>query len=153
MTGTESGGADRLYLRVTVDALPDNVLLEIFELDLGKDSVDGFDYGHDHNRWQTLVHVCRRWRYIVFASPRRLELAIEFRESANSRALDIWPALPILIYVLGIGSKEQVTNVIAALRQCNRVRKIHYDDYDDCDVQDSLLKPLASCITDELRGG
>ena len=142
MTGTESGGADRLYPRVTVDALPDNVLLEIFELDLGKDSVDGFDYGHDHNRWQTLVHVCRRWRSIVFASPRRLDLAIEFRESANSRALDIWPALPILIYVFRIGSKEQVTNVIAALRQRNRVRKIYYDDYEDC--EDSLLKEIAA---------
>ena len=142
MTGTESGGADRLYLRVTVDALPDNVLLEIFELDLGKDSVDGFDYGHDHTRWQKLVHVCRRWRSIVFASPLRLDLAIEFRESANSRALDIWPALPILIYVFGIRSKEQVTNVIAALRERDRVRKIHYNDYEDC--EDSLLKEIAA---------
>ena len=146
MTGTESGGADRLYLRVTVDALPDNVLLEIFELDLGKVDVDGFDYDHDYNRWQKLVHVCRRWRSIVFASPRRLDLAIEFRESANSRALDIWPALPILIWVVGIRSKEQVTNVIAALRQRNRVRKIYYDAYayDDCDIQDSLWQEIAA---------
>ena len=146
MTGTESGGADRLYPRVTIDALPDNVLLEIFELDLGKVHVDDFeDYlYYDHNRWQKLVHVCRRWRCIVFASPRRLELAIEFRESANSRALDIWPALPILIYVFGIESKEQVTNVIAALRQHNRVRKIHYDDDDNWNIQDSLLEEIAA---------
>ena len=131
---------------MTINALPDNVLLEIFELDLGKVDVDDFEayLDHDHNRWQKLVHVCRRWRSIVFASPRRLDLAIELWESANSRALDIWPALPILIYVFGIGSKEEVTNVIAALRQRNRVRKIHYDDYDDCDIQDSLLKEIAA---------
>ena len=144
MTGTELGGADRLYPRVTIDALPDNVLLEIFELDLGKDSVDGFDYDHDHTRWQKLVHVCCRWRSIVFASPRRLDLAIELGKSANSRALDIWPALPILIYVFGIGSKEQVTNVITALRQRNRVRRIYCGYYVDCDTQDSLLKEIAA---------
>ena len=37
MTRTELCGADRLYLRMTIDALPDHVLLETFEFYLGKD--------------------------------------------------------------------------------------------------------------------
>ena len=144
MTGTELGGADRLYTRVTINALPDNVLLEIFELDLGKADANEFDYEHDYNRWQRLVDVCRRWQYVVFASPRRLDLAIKFEQSANSKALDIWPTLPIVIWVFAIRSKEEVTNVIAALRERDRVRKLHYDDGNDSDIQDSLWKEIAA---------
>jgi len=76
MTSTESGGAGRLHPQTTIDALPDDVLLETFELYLDKDNADEFDGGHDYDGWQTLVHVCRRWRCIVFASPRRLDLKL-----------------------------------------------------------------------------
>jgi len=69
MTSTESGGAGRLHLRTTIEALSDDVLLETFELYLGKDDPDEFDGGRGYDGWQTLVHVCRRWRCIVFASP------------------------------------------------------------------------------------
>ena len=138
------GGAELLQLRLTIDALPDNVLLEILELDLGKEDGDRFDHDHDYSRWQMLVQVCRRWRYIVFASPRRLDLAIKLRTSTKSKALDIWPSLPIVIRVFAIQSKEQVTNVIAAFRERSRVRKIYYNDADDCDIQDSLWKVIAA---------
>ena len=145
MTGNKLGGADRLYPRVTIEALPDNVLLEIFELYLGKADADRFDLKHDYNRWQTLVHVCRRWQYVVFASPRRLDLALEIGRSANSKAMDIWPALPIVISVFAIQSKEEVTNIIAALRERDRVRKLHYyDGNDDLGIQHSLLKEIAA---------
>ncbi|KAI9452424.1 hypothetical protein BJY52DRAFT_1214594, partial [Lactarius psammicola] len=56
----------------TIGVLPGNVLLEIF----------GFcRNNHDHTRrpvwkWHLLAHVCRMWRQIVFASPRRLNLQI-----------------------------------------------------------------------------
>ena len=143
MTDNKLGGADRLYPRVTIDALPDNVLLEIFELDLGKADADQFDYQHDYDRWQKLVHVCRRWQYVVFASPRRLDLAIKFERSASSKALDIWPALPIVIWAYAIQSKEEVTNIIAALRERGRVRKICYGG-EGRDIQHSLLKEVAA---------
>jgi len=62
MTHTELRGADRLYPQMTIDALPDNVLLDTFEFCLGKDDPDGiFDHDHDYDEWQTLVHVCCRW--------------------------------------------------------------------------------------------
>ena len=145
MTDTKLCGTDQLYTQVTIDALPDYVLLEIFELDLGKDDAAKVGYGHDYYRWQTLVHVCHRWRYVVFASPHRLDLAIELGKSTISKSLDIWPTLPIVISVYAIESKEEVTGVITALRECNRVRKIDYDDYDDdLDIQDSLWKEIAA---------
>ena len=122
------GGLDRLYPRVTIETLPDNVLLEIFEFYLGKDDADEIDSGHDYDRWQTLVHVCCRWRCIVFASPRRLDLKLYCtrQRSVNLKTLDIWPALPIVIYAPGIHFKEDVTNAIAALKQPSRVCKISY---------------------------
>ena len=132
MTSTELGGADRLYPRTTIDALPDNVLLETFDIYLGKDDVDNFDHNHNFDGWQTLIHVCRRWRCIVFASPRRLNLKLKLffahwqQRSVNSKTLDIWPALPIVIFARDIQSNEGVTNVISALGHHNRVCKICY---------------------------
>jgi len=144
MTRTELRGADRLYPRVTIDALPDDVLLEIFEFYLGKDDPDEalFECGHDYDEWQTLVHVCCRWRWLVFALPRRLDLKLYCTEqrSVNSETLDIWPALPIVIFSEGIQSKEDVTNLIAAFRQHNRVCKIYYVE----DFQGSSLEEFAA---------
>jgi hypothetical protein len=72
--------------------------------------------------WQTLVHVCRRWRSVVFGSPRRLNLRLFYTEKTPARdTLDIWPSLPLLI------RSDHITNVdnIIAVLKCNqRVVKI-----------------------------
>ena len=70
--------------------------------------------------------MCRRWRSIVFTSPRRLDLRLfcTTQRSVNSKTLEIWPELPIVIGVYNLLSKVNVTNVIAALRHHNRVCKI-----------------------------
>ena len=136
--------ADRLYYpQATIDALPDNVLLETFKLYLGKDDPVIFDYGHNYNGWQTLVHVCRRWRSIVFASPRRLDLKLYCtpQRSVNSKTLDIWPELPIVIYAEKMKSREDATNIIAALRHHNRVCQIHYSSWQQ--PQEPLLEEFA----------
>ena len=111
---------------MTIDVLPDDVLLETFDFYLEEDDANEFDHYRGYDEWQTLVHVCRRWRCIVFASPRRLDLKLRCTQqrSVDSKTLDIWPALPIVVVAEGIGSKEDVTNVIAALRHHNRVCKI-----------------------------
>jgi len=144
MTSTESGGADRLYPRTTIDALPDDVLLETFEFYLDKDDADEIDGGHDYDGWQTLVHVCRRWRCIVFASPRRLDLKLccTQQRSVNSKTLDIWPALPIVIYSPGMHSQGDVANVISALRHHSRMCKIDYRR--NTQFQDSFLGDFAA---------
>ena len=143
MTSAELGGADRLYPWATIDALPDNVLLETFEFYLDKDDPDEFGYGHNYDGWQTLVHVCRTWRCIVFASPRRLDLKLYCtrRRSVNSKTLDIWPELPIVIDAQDMQSKDDVTNIIAALRHHNRVCKIYYSNVQ---IEDSLLKAFVA---------
>ena len=138
----ELGGADLLCLRPTIDALPDNVLLETFEFYLGKDGADEIDNEHNYDGWQTLVQVCPRWRCIVFASPRRLDVKLYCtrRRSVHSM-LDIWPTLPIVVVARDIKSKEDVTNIVAALRQHNRVCKV---DYHHGQSQESLLKEFAA---------
>jgi hypothetical protein len=50
-----------------IDVLPDNVLLELlgFCLDGDQDTMTRIE------ELQSLVHVCQRWRSVVFGSPRR----------------------------------------------------------------------------------
>ena len=74
--------------------------------------------------WQTLVHVCRRWRHLVFRSPRRLNLRLYCAPQTPVRdRLDIWPALPLV--VSGIWTPLSGTdNIVAALGQSNRVCQV-----------------------------
>jgi len=147
MTSTESGSAvrgDRLHPRTTIEALPDDVLLETFEFYLDKDDADEIDDDHDYDGWQTLVHVCRRWRCIVFASPCRLDLKLYCtrQRSANSKILDIWPTLPIVIFAEDMHSEEDVANVVTALRHHSRVCKIYY--WKNQQFQDPFLEEFAA---------
>ena len=64
--------------------------------------------------WQSLVHVCRRWRNLVFGSPRSLNLHVCFGPSQFTRkSLDVWPPLPVLIH--GDVTEELVDDVIPGL--------------------------------------
>ncbi|KAI0288912.1 hypothetical protein BC826DRAFT_1035472 [Russula brevipes] len=59
---------DRLSVgQVTLNILPNDVLLEIFEIHTVNASI---------SPWRPLVHVCRRWRHVVFASTRRLNVQL-----------------------------------------------------------------------------
>jgi hypothetical protein len=77
--------------------------------------------------WQSLVHVCRRWRNLVFGSPRRLNLQLYCTpETPAKDTLGVWPALPLI--VAGVVALSSGTdNVIAALGQSNRVCKVFLD--------------------------
>jgi hypothetical protein len=97
--------------------LPDDVLLEIF--DFCSLDVDEWLYA-----WQTLVHVCRQWRRVVFGSARRLNLELICSTETPARdTLDIWPALPLLVYA-DESETSGVDNVVAALERSDRVREI-----------------------------
>jgi hypothetical protein len=102
--------------RVTFDMLPDIVLLELFNF-----------YVNEAGRiekWHTLVHVCRRWRNVVFWSPRRLGLQLFCTAKKPVReTLDVWPPLPIVIrhgYYPLLG----MDNILAALKHTDRVCEI-----------------------------
>ena len=48
-------------------------------------------------RWHQLTHVCQRWRSVVFASPKFLDLALVCGPSTPMELIGIWPPLPIII--------------------------------------------------------
>jgi hypothetical protein len=100
-----------------INKLTDDELLDIFDFYL-KDT-QGVD------QWHTLVHVCRRWRNIVFASPHRLDLRLRCTENRPVRtALDIWPVLPLEIVYYRVDTWEEQDDVIAALEHHDRVQEI-----------------------------
>jgi hypothetical protein len=69
------------------------------------------------------VHVCRRWRHLVLASPRRLNLRLFCRPRAPVKdKLDIWPAFPLLIQ--GTISPSVVDNILTVLERHDRVSMI-----------------------------
>src|SRR6266481_1436191 len=81
--------------------------------------------------WQSLVHVCRRWRNIVFGSPRRLNLRLICTPKTRVRdTLDVWPALPVLIWGNMLFSPG-ADDLIVALGQTNRVCEVYLSDLED----------------------
>ena len=78
--------------------------------------------------WQSLVHVCRWWRGLVFASPRRMNLQLFCIPGRFARkSLDVWPALPLLIS--GYVFEGSVDNVITELKHSDRICQIILDFY------------------------
>ena len=102
---------------VSIDMLPEEVLLEIFADYLC--SVD------DKDEWETLVHVCRRWRSIVFSAPLRLDLRLVCTGGTPVRKmLWIWPALPIFIWLYWLDDEFE-DEVLAALEHKDRIYEIY----------------------------
>ncbi|KAH9055717.1 hypothetical protein EDB87DRAFT_1639255 [Lactarius vividus] len=125
-----------------IDTLPDEILLEIFDcfrLAAATHSAsDESSAGPTWTPWQwhRLVHVCQRWRLLVFASSQRLDLRLVYTFNRPARlrkkALDGWPTLPIAIWyprpsaVRGRSKYlEDVNNTSFALRHPDRIREIN----------------------------
>ena len=107
---------------MTIETLPDDVLLLIFTFYLNRPDEMVVDV------WRTLVHVCQRWRYLVFASPGHLNLRLECSiETPAREMLGIWPAFPIVIKDYS-ATMSGVDDIIAALEQRDRVCDITLDD-------------------------
>src|SRR6267154_146234 len=105
--------------------LPDDVLLKIsdFYVDEEEASLHVLRF-QTVQKWITLSHVCRRWRSVVFQSPRRLNLRLVCRPTTPARdTLDIWPPLPLIIYNL-YNKPGEVDNILAALERNDRVCRI-----------------------------
>ena len=112
---------------VTIEMLPDNVLLEIFDFYRMADiqSLRGCPW-----RWHKLVHICRSWRQVVFASPLRLDLQLTCSYGTPvRRLLDCWPPLPLAIQYGGLLGRnppapEDDDNIVAAFQHPKRIWKI-----------------------------
>ena len=110
---------------VTIDVLPDDVLLEIFHF-----YVDEALLYLKIDAWHTLVHVSRKWRCVVFDSPHRLRLRLFCSASTPVREmLSIWPPLPIIIQQYDYtASESNEDNIIAVLEHPDRVCKVQLSD-------------------------
>ena len=88
--------------------------------------------------WQSLVHVCRRWRSLVFRSPRRLNLQLYCTpETPAKDTLDIWPAFPLIVYG-DLMPSSGTDNIIAALEQRNRVSRVCLFDLESWQLETVL---------------
>lgn len=108
--------------RATINVLPDDVLLDIFDFCLDRPRELYIDR---IKIWQRLVHVCGRWRDIIFQSPRRLNLQIlcTVRTPAKEK-LGIWPALPLTVLVGYCPPSWSTENVTSSLEHRDRIYKI-----------------------------
>jgi hypothetical protein len=101
--------------------LPDDVLLAIFDFCVDEDAFTKIEM----EVWQSLVHVCRRWRSVVFESPRRLKLQLVCTTKTPAReTLDVWPSLPLLIRDSAYLAKG-LDNIVALLKHSDRVCQIN----------------------------
>lgn len=120
----EASQADR---HVTIEILPDELLLEIFHHDRLL-AVNQTFLGPW--KWQRLAHVCRSWRFLVFASPRRLELRLYYtHQKPVTQNLGCWPPFPIAIWYPRMNRTllpKDEDNLIAALHHPDRVCEINF---------------------------
>ena len=110
-----------------MDMLPDDVLLSIFDFCANEQE------GWQKQVWETLVHVCRRWRSLVFGSPRSLNLQLICTSRTSARnMLDVWPPLPLNIVSIHYAN---VDNIIALLEHRNRVCRIYIRDISSLNME------------------
>jgi len=100
--------------------LPDIALLEIF---------DFFYVDAWIETWYTLVHVCQKWRNLVFWSPRRLNLRLYCTDRTPVReTIDAWPLLPIHVKCLGHDTRSK-DNILAVLEHNDRIQKLDLSNF------------------------
>ncbi|KAI0289184.1 hypothetical protein BC826DRAFT_1107178 [Russula brevipes] len=140
-----------LYQCATIGMLPENALIEIFDF-YRADSLASEDTIWN---WHTLVHVCRTWRQVVFASCRRLGLRLVCTPGTPTKQmLDAWPVMPIVIrhYRSPMSSFVCADNIIAALEHQDRILEIILENLTSSLLQSlvtAMLEPFPS-LTDVL---
>ena len=93
---------------MTIDILPDVALLTIF-----------YFFVDEEVAWHTLVHVCQKWRNVVFGSQRRLNVRILYKPGTQAReVLDFWSPLPIFVWYKGY-KKWGMDDILATLAERN----------------------------------
>ena len=118
---------------MTIDHLPDEVLLEIF--DSYRQTIDQYDYSYQWKKnyvWLNLAHVCKRWRDVMIASSSRLDLDITVGPQKPGH-IKTFLSIPLPIFVCyncyyGYGdiTGSALWRMRAALRHRDRVREISF---------------------------
>ena len=125
-----------------IGILTDNVLLEIFCFYQAFYLSDPDVFEMPLRDMRQLMHVCRRWRQIIFESPRRLNLQIICTHNKRfKKSLGIWPDFPIVIkhgsFRLDFIDQD---DVIAALERPDRVSCI------ELKITGSQLEKMATVL-------
>ena len=142
---TSSSYVPCLQLRLTVwtglattNILPEDVLLLIFYF-------DGLESSDQMRRlfwsWSRLVHVCRRWRSIILASPNFLDLTLVIGPRTRMELMDVWPPFPVIIRDTEDWPMPEDYDFDAAFAHRNRVCEI-----DIHRLTSSKLQQLASAM-------
>jgi F-box-like len=130
-------GTGLMLERVTIGSLPDDVLLEIFRFYRAA-MIDEYRSMNPQKwcvNWEKLVHVCRRWRDVVFQSPLGLKLQIFCTaKTPVTKLLNIWPALPLVVYFhYNLWNPvDSLDNLITALKCPDRVCRVMIASRSDC---------------------
>ena len=148
-----------------IDMLPDEVLLAIFDFWVDEDALEKKEI----EAWQLLVHVCRRWRSVVFGSPRRLNLRLVCgAKTPASDTLDVWPPFPLVIRESdGRKAGHYLDNIIAVLKRSDRVCQIDLSNLDlsstkkvlaamqqtFAELTDLRLEGMPTAVPDSFLGG
>ena len=119
-----------------IEMLPDEILLEIFDFH----RLAILDNSSNLWKWHSLAHVCRRWRNLIFQSPRRLDLRLAYTyKSPLRKSLELWPDLPVSVWYPKCPQHRRLSpydeeNVLAVLKHASRI----------CDINLSMTRQLAS---------
>jgi F-box-like len=123
---TDPCGAGKKRRRTTIEILPEETLLEIF--DFYRLEIQSWKSPW---KWHRLAHVCRKWRHVISTSPRRLDMRILCKYGAPiGSTLRSWPTLPLVVRFDSDArrkSKHLPRNVVVALRRPDRLCEINLD--------------------------
>lgn len=106
---------------MTFDTLPDGVIQDILVFCLSNRY--WYPIGH-MKEWQRLVHVCRRWRQIIYGSPSCFDLHLHCSaQTPFWTNLSHWPEFPVTVQYTIPHDQDEI-DLIEALWQVDRVRRI-----------------------------
>jgi len=135
---------------MSIELLPNDVLLCIFSFHRSLHQKNHYHYSDPCLplsvtwKWHRLAHVCRRWRYLIFASPRHLGLRLAITNTPSSKpcmlVLGHWPALPISIWHERELFPKHEDEVAAALEHPDRIYEIKLI------MSDSMLAKSATWV-------
>src|SRR6266404_2359916 len=107
-----------------INMLPNEVLVEIFDsCRINESGLKPWKW-----KWIRLVHVCRRWRQIIFASPNCLNLQLLCTDGTPvTKKLGCWPDFPIALEYVNfnmVTPNDQVHIVTLLRQQPDRLRRL-----------------------------
>lgn len=118
----------------TINHLPDELLVEIFDFYRQDklDNVSNYQWWSIKLEWFKLIHVCKRWRTVLFASSSRLDLRLVLpQKGGHMKTITSrhFPPLPIDIHYNCTRRSippNDMSRILSALKRPDRIRRIAF---------------------------